>query len=88
MQGTRLYRQSFEERLYTVRHGNGLDDWMLYGEKQPHEAAKERPERLEVVRQNIATQIQLKAKSKCRQNTVARIESRKTAGSLPFKYIM
>ena len=48
------------------------------------EAAEERAERLEVVRQNIAAQIQLKTKRMVRQNTVARIESRKTAGSLPL----
>ena len=51
--------------------------------KRPQDAAEER---LEVVRQNTAGQIMLKTKCMVRQNTVSRIESRKTAGSLPSVY--
>ena len=50
------------------------------------EAAEERAERDEVVRQNKATQIQLDTKCMVRQNTVAQIESTKTAGSLQLIY--
>ena len=50
------------------------------------EAAEERAERLEDLRQNIVAQIQLNTKCMVRQNTVARIESRKTAGSLQLIY--
>ena len=27
-------------RKATIRHENGLNDWMLYGEKQPHGLSK------------------------------------------------
>ena len=37
-------------------------------------------------RKTVAAQIQLNTKCMVRQNTVARIESRKTAGSLPLIY--
>ena len=50
------------------------------------EPGEERAERLEVVRQNKAPQIQLNTKCMVTQNTVARIESRKTAGSLQLMY--
>ena len=43
MQGTRLYRQNFEERLCTIRHRNGLNDWMLFGKKAPHVLCKRLP---------------------------------------------
>ena len=68
MQGTWLYRQSLEKKLQSdTRTGRN-------NARFEQEAAKGRAERLEVVRQNIAT----------------RIESRKTAGSLPasFHYVM
>ena len=42
MQVRRFYRQSFEERLLS-RHENGLNDWMLYSEKQPHGLSKRLP---------------------------------------------
>ena len=63
MQGTRLYRKSFEERQYNQTR-NGLNDWMLYGEKQPHDLSKtlqrnELKDLRSYLRQNIAAQIQL-----------------------------
>ena len=48
-------------------------------------AADERAERLEVVRQNMAAQIQIKTKCMVTQKQ-SQIESRKTAGSLPLIY--
>ena len=52
-------------RKATLRHQNGLNDWLLYGEKQSHslsKAADERAEGLEVITQNIAGQIQINTK--------------------------
>ena len=65
-----------------------LNDWKLYGKKQPHDLSKGMP-RNElkdlVIRQNIAAQIQLKTVHG-KTKTVAQIGSRKTAGSFPSIY--
>ena len=56
--------------------------------QQPYDLSKTLPrnDRLEVVRQNTTAQILIMTKWMVRQNTVSRIESRKTAGSLPSVY--
>ena len=53
-----------------MRHENGLNDWILYGERKPHGLSKRLSTNKlkdEVVSQNIAAQIQIKTKCMVRQ---------------------